>query len=567
MHTCLNVDEVLRLIARELLASGGRATAVAFACCCKSFEDPVLEELWKTQGQLTPLLTSLPGDVWDEDEDEHTVSTPTTYTFSSLNYSIPRSFKRFPTTLEWARFQKYARRMRNLEEHDTLGASEVLSVLQLRTANEPLLPNLKTLRLWYTTGGFIPFIPLLLSPRTTDITISFVGAGLSKAMVASMLTALPTLCPNLERIVLRPLPGDPMIAAGVSGMLLTTNRNTLRRFGVDSPLTEEGREVIFKLPNLRKLSTVIERDTSSPSAVLPNLTHLTITYDHGYDWLRMFQGATLGKLESVTFYFESEQIGDFLGAFESAAIAVSVQNTLSEFHLCTSCSWNPNYASLLPFTQLEELTIEFPCIGGCSSTLDDDIIITLARAMPKLKALQLGNDPCRRIPTGATAKGLVVLAYHCPNLTDLRIHFQVASLSTSPATAGTSSNTESTAPRRDCVLRYLEVGEIPVPEESVLMVALTLARIFPRIELISYLDKNWEKVMNAISLSREIVDRSSKQPPPPRPLYLRVALMTPYQEPHSRAAVNREAVRRDSALVLRRPFHIPSSKRTSTSFV
>ena len=43
MHACLNVDEIVRLIAYELVASGGYATAVALARCCKSFEDPVLD--------------------------------------------------------------------------------------------------------------------------------------------------------------------------------------------------------------------------------------------------------------------------------------------------------------------------------------------------------------------------------------------------------------------------------------------------------------------------------------------------------------------------------------------
>jgi len=64
MHACLNVDEIVRLIALELVASGGEATAVCLACCCKSFEDPVLDALWAGQRLLLPLLKSFPGDVW-----------------------------------------------------------------------------------------------------------------------------------------------------------------------------------------------------------------------------------------------------------------------------------------------------------------------------------------------------------------------------------------------------------------------------------------------------------------------------------------------------------------------
>ena len=45
MHLCLNVDEILRLIAHELVASRGKGTTVGLACCCKGFEDPVLDGL------------------------------------------------------------------------------------------------------------------------------------------------------------------------------------------------------------------------------------------------------------------------------------------------------------------------------------------------------------------------------------------------------------------------------------------------------------------------------------------------------------------------------------------
>jgi len=86
MHACLNVDEILRLIVCKLVTSGGPASAVALACCCKTLEDPVLDVLWETQDRLTPLLKSLLGDVWDEGK--CAVSAPITYVFSSLNCFI-----------------------------------------------------------------------------------------------------------------------------------------------------------------------------------------------------------------------------------------------------------------------------------------------------------------------------------------------------------------------------------------------------------------------------------------------------------------------------------------------
>ena len=126
-------------------------------------------------------------------------------------------------------------------------------------------------------------------------------------------------------------------------------------------------------------------------SIASHLTRLTIACDDEDDWLRLFHGATLGKLESVS-YPRFKQIRDFLGAFERAALSSSVLNTLSEFYLFTSCSWNPDYTSLLPFMQMVDLYITSSCDGGCSPRMDDDIVINLPRTMPKLEALKLGGD-------------------------------------------------------------------------------------------------------------------------------------------------------------------------------
>ena len=472
----------------ELVASRGHATSVALACCCKSLEDPVLDVLWKTQQELLPLLKSLPGDVWNESE--CTVSPPTTFTFSLLNYSTQKSFRRLPTTPEWARFRKYARRMRELNERNC-HYSEVLPVLQFCATNGPLFLNLKTLHLWFTAAEFIPFIPSFLSPRTTSFLLWF-KTDPPPAIVASMITALPTLCPDLQDISLWALPRHPMITAAVTGMLLASNRS-LRRLRLDSPLTEEACEVVYKHPDLRELSVVIEGSTSLPVVELPNLTEIFIEYDRSCDWLQGFRGATLGKLASISFHSESDSTIDFLEEFKRVALTTSIPATLSKFSFGTSRQWKPNYRSLLPFTQLSKIDIEFSCDGGCSSTIDDDIITEIARAMPGLEFLHVGDEPCET-PTGITIKGLATLAHYCPSLCMLRVHFQVASLDPL-AIPKVIPGGEPTIPRRNYALTDLDVGAIPLPEESVLVVAQTLTRIFPRITYISSTDDNWDEVV------------------------------------------------------------------------
>ena len=83
MHPCLRVDEIVRLVASELVEFGGQGSSVTLACCCRSFEDPVLDAQWECQCDMLPLLGSLPGDVWNERG--CTVSIPMTHLHLHLN--------------------------------------------------------------------------------------------------------------------------------------------------------------------------------------------------------------------------------------------------------------------------------------------------------------------------------------------------------------------------------------------------------------------------------------------------------------------------------------------------
>lgn len=324
-------------------------------------------------------------------------------------------------------------------------------------------------------------------------------------MIASMITTFSTLCPNLLEITLRHLPLDQSISVTASSMLLACDRNILRKFDVDCLLTDSAREVLYQLPNLRKLSSVHLGNTLLPPVILPNLVEMHVMFKCGHKWLQNLNGATLNKLTSVSFYDVSRQVGGFLEEFKGFALATFISTQLSRFKFSSKSSWDLNYSSLLGFKQLTELAILTPCRTSCSSTVDDDIIAKLARAMLKLKILQLGSKPCQT-PTGVTVKGLVELACHCINLSILRVHIQVNSLvqiavgdiPTSP------SNAESATPRVECALTTPEVGDMTVQEGSVLTVALALSHIFPRINKIKYTDPRWENVQDTVKLSKRL---------------------------------------------------------------
>ena len=383
--------------------------------------------------------------------------------------------------------------------------AETLLAIQFRTANEPFLPRLKSFECYLTTETFIPFLPLFLSPQTTEIYTTF-AEGSPTVAVASIIGMFPTLCPNLECITIYELEINPVIIDAVSEMLLVCNQVSLRFFYVDCPLTEEAREVVYRLPNLSGLWTVIKGDIPLPPVALPDLTTLDLQYGDHLDWLQGFRGASLENLESVSFRSESERIGDFLGAFESVALTTSAQNTLSSFEFHTSRSWSPNYFSLLSFKQLEILDIMDVCGEDCSSRVNDDVITALAQAMPKLEVLHLGNMPCGYPAVGATVHGLIALASRCPNLSKLRIHFRGDTLVDAATSAGTTFLPigELVVPRQECALTSLDVGCIRIPLQSVEEITLLLLQIFPRILVIDNCNPEWEIVTRNIEEFRRL---------------------------------------------------------------
>lgn len=95
MHPCLNIDEILRLIACELVAAEAKGTAVSLACCRKSLQDPVLDVLWESQDRLLPLLKTLPEDIWEAEADEF-VSLPMASISSLPNCFTGKDFQNNP---------------------------------------------------------------------------------------------------------------------------------------------------------------------------------------------------------------------------------------------------------------------------------------------------------------------------------------------------------------------------------------------------------------------------------------------------------------------------------------
>lgn len=69
MHRCLDIPELLNLIASCMITKGPRGERqrqdlVSLAVTCRGLTDTVLNVLWKNQSSLTVLLKCFPNDLW-----------------------------------------------------------------------------------------------------------------------------------------------------------------------------------------------------------------------------------------------------------------------------------------------------------------------------------------------------------------------------------------------------------------------------------------------------------------------------------------------------------------------
>ena len=61
----LNISELTRLIASQLVLIGAEKSAVNLACACRSLEEPILSTLWETKCHFFTLLQVLPEGTWE----------------------------------------------------------------------------------------------------------------------------------------------------------------------------------------------------------------------------------------------------------------------------------------------------------------------------------------------------------------------------------------------------------------------------------------------------------------------------------------------------------------------
>ncbi|KAI0740561.1 hypothetical protein C8Q76DRAFT_608386 [Earliella scabrosa] len=236
MHRCLHTPDIFNLILEfvSLLLwdddpyhghdhyYSSNPVLAALARTCRTFLEPTLDVMWRSQLTVGPLVRTLPSDAIQE---EVRIVGPVSI------YDIVR-ITRPLTTSDWERFDYYARRVTSLgyfmtefPDQDLTRwvahnyypcrhpvSSQVMARLCLYRRRSALLPNLVHLRWCNHDLPNVEYIPMFLGPKLATLSLAFHPEWIKRDpmlpnrlydMVPRILDAAHALCPSLNDLELR----------------------------------------------------------------------------------------------------------------------------------------------------------------------------------------------------------------------------------------------------------------------------------------------------------------------------------------------------------------------------
>ncbi|KAF9792958.1 hypothetical protein BJ322DRAFT_90657 [Thelephora terrestris] len=491
MHPCLLLDDILRLVAVEII-NLERPSAVSFACTCRAIEASVMGVLWGSyQNDLINLFRCFPSEVWEIRESDS----------SKLYFD----FKRHPSPPEWERVNRYASWMRTLiiYEDSTCPSPSSRAWRELRALRPAdLLPNLRSLE-WYSAADTFVYINLFLSPRLTSLNVHVVP---DVPNVGPILDFFPV--ETLEELRFQDSSGDRAVQDAISKLVLKTTA-ALRSIVVSSDLSDAAIQHVTRLPNLSDASVTfanLDRLSVSPDAGTFPLRTLETRVDGAGGWKYLLHNVK--NLDSAVLFsstvFQPEEIVAVFGFLIDKGFHQTLRRLF--FAVQNQCDLTPQVlAPLHKFESLTTLSVTSFCGPiQCKSRLTNEALAQLAEALPQLVKLFLGAAPCATSTGEITLAGLRPLSTHCIHLETLQIHFSAFDIpSDIPDDALSSPSDQEPPGPNHCHLSQLVVGALPVStsENSLLIVAYFLHQLFPRLSDVVPTVPNspWKRVQEHIN--------------------------------------------------------------------
>ena len=515
MHHIFQIDELVKEITRHIFGwLVPRRFVLDWALTCKTISDPALDVLWETQDSLINLLKTLPSDIWEVNRRKLVGGFHPWDSYQITNSC--QHFTRIPTPHEWNRFEKYRRRIYNLQvgedPHGDGLSTRVYQLLDLYFPNGSFLPNLQRLTCFIDWEHFA-WIKLFTPPSLLFIDLNTFEND-PDPIAGPILEFLPM--ETLQALHLEDFPLDAASLQTFSNCLLRLS--TLQELITYHKISHDAAAHISKLSNLRVLGISFrESNFALPGAVdvFPSLRCLYAQVDDSSDWLDLLKDmkAGLGYL-SVTWAVGLVPSQDFTQGLVSALRASGAQDAIRVLRIHVNRPWNvlrTTTAPLLSLSNITTLAIHTPCHArACTFDLTDADVLQLASSLCKLETLILGGQACANPSPGLTMDSLFFLSEYCTSLLEIEVHFNAPrSRAFDHSVPGVTGETEGRVPIQNltrtnaCALRSLYVRNLPFPTapNAVGIMTYFLIHLFPHIEVISRNDNTsgpWTETQRGI---------------------------------------------------------------------
>ncbi|KAJ7622463.1 hypothetical protein FB45DRAFT_870652 [Roridomyces roridus] len=394
MHRCFNLPELVTLVAQNV----DLADLCSLARSCRDISPCALDELWKHQESLVPLLKCLPADAWHE---------------SGGSFDISRPLYKE----DWDRLIPYCRRIRSLDDRllrtkfeslygitQTVQNSvngmpgqsscscittQAIQSVVMTSPEMPVLGNVNTVHA-YTSSPWFPYIALFLGSNMATFHVTTDGQRLN-------LSALSRLSQwaNLKTLHVRG--GSAEWTGIISPYLKAATFQSLRKLSIED-LHDGGWEAVARLPHLLCLEVGDPR---------------RLSYGQAVRWI----GTGVTFLESVTH-----------APLTNITVHVR-ESTYDHFRLLPVMNTASDLRPLLDLVHLASLTLSSPH----GITFDDAFAEEMCLAWPKIQKLSFGpwNDGFRQndVPSMPTATALMHFSKHCALLHTLDCIVDISGLS------------------------------------------------------------------------------------------------------------------------------------------
>ncbi|EIW77763.1 hypothetical protein CONPUDRAFT_156948 [Coniophora puteana RWD-64-598 SS2] len=483
MHKVFYIREVVDMIFREVRGCPWteqhptRALAI-LARTCRAFHDVALNMLWEELDDLSPLIRSLPEDVYSKQSS----SKVTVY---RLRKALNRS--------HWATLMKYARFVRRLgstRSDDVVVDVPFMQALCHPPSSGPLLENLRHMCWTDSRREAFPLIRSIAGSRLASLRLETYPMRWGSSEL-SILTTLPHVFPSME-LVFIPEPYNIHEAAELTEVLCGWNQLQVVTCGT---LTTRAILHFARLASLFKLSfrmpetppdfSVLSIDTSAFHAMKEFMID---TPD--IDVVELFLCHLHVALEQMSVYPASRTSSSSLHSYFTTLASHSSVEHMSSIVVHQVFDIEPprptpdphaiTLQTLFPLTSFPNLTSIFIDID-CPINLSDACLDSLASAWPHLESLSLNETGGWRPPPGhntigITPHGLLPLLSKCPHLTSLSLHLTTASLPASVSCAQRPGR--GTANAR---LDALNVCDSPITHTAVPALSAFLSDVLPNL--------------------------------------------------------------------------------------